>query len=82
MPEPLAIRDEYEAEATNRVSKSEWKMSNRTLLVFVTICVLTLMVALDSTSIGVALPVSTIDLRSIRAQLIKNELVDNFKSAS
>lgn len=62
VPEPLAIRDEYEAEAANRASKPEWKMSNRTLLVFVTICVLTLMVALDSTSIGVALPVSTIGL--------------------
>lgn len=61
-PEPLAIREEDESETTNRVSKPEWKMSNRTLLVFITICVLTLMVALDSTSIGVALPVSTIDL--------------------
>lgn len=61
-PEPLAIRDEDEPETNNRVSKPEWKMSNRTLLVFITICVLTLMVALDSTSIGVALPVSTIDL--------------------
>lgn len=63
VPEPLAIRDEHESETTNRVSKPEWKMSNRTLLVFITICVLTLMVALDSTSIGVALPVSTTDLR-------------------
>lgn len=58
VPEPL---DEHESDTTNRVSKPEWKMSNRTLLVFITICVLTLMVALDSTSIGVALPVSTID---------------------
>lgn len=62
VPEPLAIREEDESETTNRVSKPEWKMSNRTSLVFITICVLTLMVALDSTSIGVALPVSTIDL--------------------
>ncbi|KAJ4863536.1 major facilitator superfamily domain-containing protein [Trichoderma breve] len=56
VPKPLAIRDEHESEGTNRVLKPEWKMSNRTLLVFITICVLTLMVALDSTSIGVALP--------------------------
>lgn len=63
VPEPLTIRDEHESETTNRVSKPEWKMPNRTLLVFITICVLTLMVALDSTSIGVALPVSTIELR-------------------
>ncbi|CRG87947.1 putative MFS-type transporter C1399,02 [Talaromyces islandicus] len=36
--------------------KTEWKISKRGLLVFVTICVLTLMVAIDSTSIGVVLP--------------------------
>lgn len=35
-----------------------WKISKSGLLVFVTICVLTLMVALDSTSIGVVLSVS------------------------
>lgn len=39
-------------------SKPQWKISKRGLLVFVTICVLTLMVAIDSTSIGVVLPVS------------------------
>ncbi|OPB37678.1 MFS siderophore iron transporter [Trichoderma guizhouense] len=64
VPEPLAIRDEHESETTNRVSKPEWKMSNRTLLVFITICVLTLMVALDSTSIGVALPIISRALHS------------------
>ncbi|KAL7954582.1 major facilitator superfamily domain-containing protein [Trichoderma compactum] len=55
-PEPLVIRYEHESKATNRVSKLEWELSNRTTLVFIAICVLTLMVALDSTSIGVALP--------------------------
>ncbi|KAL7941873.1 major facilitator superfamily domain-containing protein [Trichoderma barbatum] len=54
--ESLAACDKQTSEGTNHSSKAEWKISKRTLLVFVTICVLTLMVALDSTTIGVALP--------------------------
>lgn len=38
--------------------KEEWKMSTRGIFVLVTVCVFTLMVAIDSTSIGVALSVS------------------------
>ena len=35
----------------------QWKMPTRSWLVFMTLCVLTVMVALDGTSISVALPV-------------------------
>jgi hypothetical protein len=37
--------------------EEEWKFSTRALLIFVTLATLTLMAALDGTSISVALPV-------------------------
>ncbi|KAM0461534.1 hypothetical protein ACHAPV_004240 [Trichoderma viride] len=55
-PEVLATGENIDSEGGSDPAKLEWKISKRTLFVFITICVLTLMVALDSTSIGVALP--------------------------
>ncbi|KAL6897578.1 major facilitator superfamily domain-containing protein [Trichoderma evansii] len=55
-PEVLTTGDNIDSEGGSDPAKQEWKISKRTLFVFITICVLTLMVALDSTSIGVALP--------------------------
>ena len=49
---------------SNEPVKAEWKASKSVVLAFVTICVLTLMVSLDSTSIGVALPVSHANIDS------------------
>jgi hypothetical protein len=57
-PEVFTTGENIDSEGGSDPSKQEWKISKRTLFVFITICVLTLMVALDSTSIGVALPVS------------------------
>lgn len=57
-PEVLTTGENIDSEGGSDPAKLEWKISKRTLFVFITICVLTLMVALDSTSIGVALPVS------------------------
>lgn len=58
LPEVLTTGENIDSEGGSDPTKQEWKISKRTLFVFITICVLTLMVALDSTSIGVALPVS------------------------
>lgn len=59
LPEVLTTGENIDSEGGSDPTKQEWKISKRTLFVFITICVLTLMVALDSTSIGVALPVSS-----------------------
>lgn len=59
LPEVFANGENMDSEGGSDPAKQEWKISKRTLFVFITICVLTLMVALDSTSIGVALPVSS-----------------------
>lgn len=45
-------------EPTEEWDTADFKMSRRSWLVFLTLAVLTLMVALDGTSISVALPVS------------------------
>ncbi|UKZ93433.1 uncharacterized protein TrAFT101_008347 [Trichoderma asperellum] len=64
LPEVLTTGENIDSEGGSDPTKQEWKISKRTLFVFITICVLTLMVALDSTSIGVALPTISRALRS------------------
>ena len=42
---------------TDEIPVEEWKPSSRLYVAFLTLCVITLMVALDGTSLSVALPV-------------------------
>lgn len=50
-----------DGEAEGEQDAAAWKPSRRTTLVFASLCILQLMVSLDSTSIGTALSVSTTD---------------------
>lgn len=45
-------------ELKNSIEQPEWKPSTRLYVAFLTLAVITLMVALDGTSLSVALPVS------------------------
>lgn len=45
-------------EAPEKNLAEEWKPSSKLYVAFLTLCVITLMVALDGTSLSVALPVS------------------------
>lgn len=69
LPLDQSCNSESEKSSDQHEIKQPWKISKRGLLVFVTICVLTLMVALDSTSIGVVLPVSPMTPKALLEDL-------------
>ncbi|RMZ85099.1 hypothetical protein DV738_g70, partial [Chaetothyriales sp. CBS 135597] len=54
-----AKQDNNEPEWKPSINEPEWKPSRRFLLAMLSLCILTLMVALDATSLSVALPVIT-----------------------
>ena len=57
---PLQSSDSsiHEVAAEKRTATDDWKPSPGIYVAFLTLCVITLMVALDGTSLSVALPVS------------------------
>jgi hypothetical protein len=54
---PASPSDPEKENHQEKPDEEEWKFSTRVLLIFVTLSTLTLMAALDGTSISVALPV-------------------------